>query len=205
MFINSIELSQATGEVRTMYDRQSMAWGHLPNYARPFSHRPEVMFAWSGLLSVIKRNLGARRFELATFAAAVAMRSSYCSLAHYQALAGLLDEAEHAWLIRREGKCPFTAAETALLEFVGKMVQAPDRVTRDDVDHLKMCGFSDTEIFDITAAASARMFFASLLDGLGVHADSRFNELGTTVLKALVSGRAIDPQVESDKGDRPWT
>lgn len=52
-FIETFPVNQATGEVRAMYERAQANLGYVPNYAKVFSLRPEVMGAWSGLLASI--------------------------------------------------------------------------------------------------------------------------------------------------------
>ncbi|MEX1093550.1 MAG: hypothetical protein WEB67_06355 [Acidimicrobiia bacterium] len=59
----------------------------MPNYTKLFGHRPGLYAAWKQMAGEIQRNLGVRNYELATLAAARAMRSSYCSLAHGKVLA----------------------------------------------------------------------------------------------------------------------
>jgi len=48
---------------------------------RLFAHRPAVYAAWRQLVGVITENMDARRYEVATVAAARTLRSSYCTLA----------------------------------------------------------------------------------------------------------------------------
>ena len=57
-----------------MYRRQQATWGYVPNYAKVFCHRPEVMARWGALLAEIKRPMDKRRFELVTFVAAHELR-----------------------------------------------------------------------------------------------------------------------------------
>jgi AhpD family alkylhydroperoxidase len=78
-FIDGIAVAQASGDVGSMYEKTQAV---VPNYAKVFGHRPQVMSAWSGLLASIRANLDTRRYELITLAAARALRSSYCMLAH---------------------------------------------------------------------------------------------------------------------------
>ena len=75
-FIDTIHPHEADGDVRAMYERQQRAWGYVPNYAKLFSHRPQVMAAWADLIAVIRRPVHPRTFELVTFAAAYALGSS---------------------------------------------------------------------------------------------------------------------------------
>src|SRR5690349_3263905 len=58
-----------------------------PNYERLFRRRPEVYVAWGQLKEAIAGSMDARRYELATLAAATQLRSSYCALAHGKVLA----------------------------------------------------------------------------------------------------------------------
>ena len=85
-FIDTISASWVTGEAFAMYDRQQKHYGYVPDYATVFSHRPEVMRRWADLLAALKRPMDRRRFELATFAAAVTLKSTLCTLAHGKAL-----------------------------------------------------------------------------------------------------------------------
>ena len=71
----TVSLQDAEGAVREMYERQQAHWGYVPNYAKSFSHRPEVMARWGRLLAEIRRPLDDRTFELVTFAAALALWS----------------------------------------------------------------------------------------------------------------------------------
>ena len=80
-FIDTIDEPEIDAEVRAMYDRQQAHYGYVPNYARAFCHRPHVMALWAQLQIGIRREMDKRRFELVTFAAAHALRSTPCSIA----------------------------------------------------------------------------------------------------------------------------
>ena len=62
------------------------------NLERAFDERPEVNGAWAQLNGAIKAGMDARRYELATLAAARRLRSSYCCLAHGKVLLEQFDE-----------------------------------------------------------------------------------------------------------------
>lgn len=82
-FIETVpEGGDASGELTQMYETDREILGHVPNFTRAFSHRPDVYAAWRQLNSAIKANMDLRRYELATVAAARRLRSSYCTLAH---------------------------------------------------------------------------------------------------------------------------
>jgi uncharacterized peroxidase-related enzyme len=191
-FIHTTAPADATGPVAAMYARQQASWGYVPQYALPFSHRPEVMARWAALLAEIKRPMDLRRFELATFAAAHALRNSACALAHGRALRAFFGDADIVAIAEGRPAATLSPAEQALLRFARRVAVDAAQVTAADVDELKALGFSDAEVFDLAAAAAGRAFFTKLLDALGVRADSPFLQLDAPLREALTVGRPID-------------
>ena len=155
-FIRTIPPAEATGEVYAMYKRQQDFWGYVPNYARAMSGRPEVLARWGRLLAEIRRPMPDDRFELVTFAAALALKNSACALQHGKLLAAFI--GEEAVLALRDGQYTdnVAARERAIFEFAGKVARDASRVTRGDVDRLLSYGLTDDEVFDIVAAAAGR-------------------------------------------------
>jgi uncharacterized peroxidase-related enzyme len=191
-FIKTIAPADADGEVRSMYERQQGAWGYVPNYAKVFCHRPEVLARWGRLLAEIRRPMDARKFELITFAAAHALRHTACALTHGKALSAFLDEDEVLALAAGEDVNGLTDAERAIVNFARKVALDAAAITAGEVAALRAHGFSDAEIFDIAATAAGRAFFTKLLDSLGVEADSRALEMNQQFREALTVGRPID-------------
>jgi len=191
-FIETISPADATGEVRDMYERQQASWGYVPNYAKAFSHRPEVLARWGRLLAEIRRPMDARRFELITFAAAHELRNTACALAHGKALTQFFDAAE-VRVMAQGGNAPgLTEAERAMMAFSRKVARDATTITQADVDALRACGLSDPEIFDVVATAAGRAFFTKLLDGLGVLGDSPSGAIDPALLETLSVGRPLD-------------
>jgi uncharacterized peroxidase-related enzyme len=191
-FIRTILPSDAEGPVREMYERAQGHAGHVPNWAQVFSLRPSVMEGWLALLRSIRSNLSVRRYELATLAAARALRCSYCALAHGGVLADkVFDPPTVTAIVEGGDDVPLDAGERAMMAFVEKAVRNAADVTRADVDALRSHGYRDEEIFDVAAAAAARCFFSTLLDALGAEPDSSFHGLEPALRNALTVGRAI--------------
>ncbi len=191
-FITTTSPSAAIGAVAEMYRRQQAAWGYVPNYARVFCHRPEVMARWGQLLAEIKRPLDKRRFELVTFAAAHELRNSACALAHGTALREFFSDAQIVAIAEGRVEGLLSAAEQAMLHFSRQVAKDAALVTAADVEALRALGHSDAEIFDIAAAAAGRAFFTKLLDALGVRANAPFAALDATLRRTLTVGRPID-------------
>ncbi len=193
-FIRTIPAAEADGAVREMYRQAQGALGYVPNWAQAFSLRPGVRDGWVALLKSIQANLPARTYELATLAAARALRSSYCSLAHGRVLAEKILDAPAVTAIALDAReSPLAPKERAMMAFAEKVAVEADRITAADVDGLRAHGYRDEEIFDVAAAAAARCFFSKLLDALGVQADSSFNELDPALRRALTVGRPVAP------------
>ena len=191
-FINTISPAEAAGPVRDLYDRQQRHYGYVPNYAKLFSHRPQVMQLWSDLLYGVRCNMDKRRFELVTVAAAMAVRSTYCSLAHGKALMQYYSEEDALKIVTGAADAPLTAVEAEMMRFAAKIAHTAAEVTAGDVERLKVHGLSDAEIFDIAAVATARSFFAQLCEGLGAVGDQSLVMMDARLQQALTVGKRFE-------------
>ncbi|TFH87304.1 peroxidase [Billgrantia azerbaijanica] len=190
-FIETLAPEQASGEALAMYERQRTHFGYLPNYARLFCHRPEVMARWAALLASIRRPVAPRRFELATLAAAQALNNSYCALAHGRALAELADAATVQAVAEGRETDALDAQERAVVAFARQVAVDAASVEQADIDRLRAVGLADAEIFDLVAVIAARAFFTKMLDGLGAEPDAAYREMAPRLREALSVGRPI--------------
>jgi len=191
-FIDTTLPEAAEGAVAAMYRRQQASWGYIPNYAKAFSQRPEVLARWGQLLAEIRRAMDKRRFELVTFVASLELDNTACALVHGRALQEFFsDEQIHAIA---DGRCDgiLSAAEQAMVAFARQTTKDATQTTVDQVAALRRHGFDDAEIFDIAATAAGRAFFAKLLDALGVLPDSPLLKLDESFRRPLMVGRPID-------------
>jgi uncharacterized peroxidase-related enzyme len=196
-FVRTTPPADAEGPVREMYEQVHGRFGYVPNWAKAFSLRPGVMDGWTALLRSIQLNLSVRSYELATLAAARALRSSYCSLAHGSVLASKVFDPRTVTAIATGGpESPLEPGERAMMAFVEKIVLNADRITAADIEVLRSHGYRDEDIFDVAATAAARCFFSKLLDALGVQADSTFNDLDPALRRALTVGRPVADRPE---------
>lgn len=194
-FIETVAEGDASGDLKEMYATDRVALGHLPNFTRAFSHRPGVYAAWRQLNGEIKAGMDARRYELATVAAARRLRSSYCALAHGAVLVDkFLEPDELAAIVADHRTAGLDPVDVAVMDLADKVADDAASVSQADIDGLRSLGLSDTEIFDVVVAAAARCFFSKTLDGLGAEPDARFGELEPRLREALTVGRPIaDP------------
>lgn len=194
-FIRTIAEEEAPADVQQMYDINLQSMGYIPNYSRVFSHRPRVMETWGNMLGSIRENMDLRGYELVTLAAARALKSSYCMLAHGSILRKHFYTPEQLAAIAADFQtAELTAAEVAMMAFAEQIARDATVITQEHIDGLREHGFSDAEIFDITAAATARCFFSKTLDALGAEPDEVYMALEDDLRRNLTVGRPIAGQ-----------
>jgi uncharacterized peroxidase-related enzyme len=132
-----------------------------------------------------------RRYELATIAAASALRCTYCTVAHGAVLAANFFTPEQVVVLAHD----FHAAglepvDVAIMELAQKVALHAHEVTEGDIDRLRGLGLGDTEIFDVVLVAAARSFFSKSLDAMAAEPDPVFVEkLGAGMVTELAVGR----------------
>jgi uncharacterized peroxidase-related enzyme len=178
--------------VAAAYDRDRAALGYVANYTRVFAHRPAVYEAWRGLNGSIKQSMDPRRYELATVAAALRLRSSYCSLAHGKVLAETFDgPAAVSAMASDPSAAPLAPVDRAVMRLADKVAAGAAHMTEADLAELRDLGLDDGEILDVVLAAAARCFFSSVLDAVGAQPDAAYRSLDPAVREALTVGRPI--------------
>jgi len=159
------------------------------NFERAFEERPGVYAAWRGLVAAILENMELRRYELATFAAAQRLRSTYCSIMHGNVLRNQVGEDIVA--IANDRNSALNEVDLAVMDLAERVVVDATSITQADLQRLRDLGLADAEIMDVVLAAAARCFFSKTLDALCVQADAQFQELAAELKGAFVVGRPI--------------
>jgi uncharacterized peroxidase-related enzyme len=191
MFIETIPEDAATGATADYYRQQRDAWGFLPNYAGAFGHRPDVAQAWNALNLAIRGGMDRRRFELATIAAARALRSTYCTAAHSKFLRDVCgDETSLHRIAEAPSGDTLDEQDRAVYRFAAKVATDAASVQQNDVDQLRAEGLSDADIAGVVYAAAARSFFTRVLDGVGARLDPQTaREFDPELYGSMVVGR----------------
>jgi alkylhydroperoxidase family enzyme len=160
------------------------------NFERAFAPRPDVFAAWVQLNTALKEGMDLRRYELATLAAALRLRSSYCALAHGTVLRERFGEPVREIALDRRG-AGLDEVDVAVMDLAERVVDDATSLEDADLQRLRDLGLSEREIMDVVLAAAARCFFSKTLDALGVLPDASFRELEPELRDALVVGRPI--------------
>ena len=180
-----------TGEVTAAFEKDRSSLGHVANYTRVFAHRPAVLRAWQGLNGAIK-GMDARRYEVATTAAALRLRSSYCALAHGKVLAAAHMSPDAVRALADDDDSPeLTEVDHAIARLADKVAAGAADMTPADLDELRALGWTDDEVLDVVLAAAARCFFSTVLEAVGAAPDVAYRALDAPMRDALTVGRPI--------------
>jgi hypothetical protein len=76
-YIETVPETDATGKLKELYDQDHQTLGYVPNHLQAMSLRPEVNAAWRQLNLAIRSKMRLRRYELVTYAAALALKCTY--------------------------------------------------------------------------------------------------------------------------------
>ncbi len=172
MFIETVPEGEAEGVLLSTYEGDRETLGFVPDHARVFSLRPEVLAAWRTFQGSIRGNLPLRRYELVTLAAARVLRSRYCQVAHGAVLLknGMSVDQVRAILsdFHQAGLEP---AEVAVMDYAQKIASDAHAISQADIDALRGYGLEDAEILDIALTATMRCFASKTFDALGAGPD----------------------------------
>lgn len=178
MFIQTISEAEAEGKLRNIYEGDQKSMGYIPNHARVFSLRPEVLETWRAFQGSIRKNLRLRRYELVTLAAAMALNCRYCILAHGTILIKNGINVDQLRMILTDfNDAGLERDEVAMMEFAQKIIRNANKITKADVDALRAFNLEDAEILDITLTATMRSFASKTFDALGAEPDTVYAEL----------------------------
>jgi uncharacterized peroxidase-related enzyme len=178
-----------TGGVAAAFEKDRARLGYVANYTRVLAHRPAVLSGWQALNGAIKGGMTQQRYELATTAAALRLRSSYCALAHGEVLASAVGPDEVLALVRDPER--LSPVDRAVVRLADKVAAGAADMRAQDLDELRTLGLDDTEILDVVLAAAARCFFSTVLDATGALPDPVYSALDADLRDALTVGRPI--------------
>ncbi|ANF31137.1 carboxymuconolactone decarboxylase [Leifsonia xyli] len=165
--IRTPEPSEATGEVAALYAEDIEDLGYVPDYTRVMAVNPEAVRAFENLVRAIVSQLGKRRYELVTLAAAQALRSQHCRLAHGRKTLTIMDEDELVRIASDHHDADLSEAEVAMMDYAARVATDSASLTDDDTLRLRELGYTDREIVDITLAAAARSYYSRSIQALG--------------------------------------
>ncbi|CAN5321934.1 hypothetical protein BH09ACT5_BH09ACT5_12910 [soil metagenome] len=163
--------SEATGLVAEIYEDDIRDLGYVPSHTRVMAVNPEAVKAFEQLIRAVAGPMSKRRYELVTLAAAGAIGSQSCRVAHSRKALKYMEEPEIAAVLRDFHDAGLSDAEVAMMEFAEKLSRDSASMTEADSQRLRDLGFDDREIVEIALAAAARNYYSRALHALAVEVD----------------------------------
>ena len=174
MIVSPPPVEGAEGHVAKMYGGDLAVDGFVYSYTQMMAINPEAHEAFEALVRAIVPSIGVRNFELATLAAARAIRSPHCLLAHGRKTlrAGAMDEAQLEKVARDHTDAGLSDADVAVMDFAERLSTDAASMTDADSQTLRDVGFTDRQIVDIALSAGIRNYFSRVLQALAVPVDA---------------------------------
>ncbi|QNO36815.1 carboxymuconolactone decarboxylase family protein [Protaetiibacter sp. SSC-01] len=185
--IHTPEPDEVTGDAAALYADDLADLGYVPPHTRVMADNPAAVAAFVDLIRASRRTMDLRRYELVTLAAAQAIGSQACRLAHGRKALTAISEAELVRIARDFHDAGLSDAEVAMMEFAQKLSRDSASMTDADSLRLRELGFSDQEIVDIALAAAARNYYSRALHALAVPVDVP-PDLSVELRDALLTG-----------------
>jgi uncharacterized peroxidase-related enzyme len=177
-----------------MYERDLDDEGYVANSTRMWAWRPDVFdaFKHTRVVTGEAMSLSDREFAVLLAATVSAERDGYCSLAWGSALARETSDQVAAQVLAGEAPTELTERERALVRWSRDVVRAPGATSAADVDRLRAVGFSDRDVFEVTAIVAFRVAFSTLRLALGVQPDAQLaSSAARAVRDAVDFGRPV--------------
>ncbi len=165
---------EPTEPAQAMYAGDLGGDGYVMNLTRVWAHGPSV---FDGIVAMMGTGaevggLTFRQRGVLVSAAAATVGDSYCSLAWGARLASEVgDDTAAAVLVGNDTGLDPT--DQALARWARAVARDPNGTTPADVQALRAAGFTDAQIFGITAFVAARLAFSAVNDALGAMPDAQ--------------------------------
>lgn len=179
-WIKTVAYEDATGRLRTLYDRVKGPGDNVDNIMMAHSLRPHSMEGHMHLYKYVLHhgsNTVPKHF-LETIGVQVSLLNgcSYCVEHHFQGLRRLLGDDDRANEIRGalEAGDPapaFDAKHRAALRYAEHLTRDPATLTADAVEEMRSAGWDDGEILEINQVTAYFAYANRTVLGLGVSTD----------------------------------
>ncbi|WP_170337785.1 carboxymuconolactone decarboxylase family protein [Ruegeria arenilitoris] len=176
-WIKTIPFDEASGRLKTLYDRVTGPGNNVDNIMMVHSLRPHSMEGHMALYKNVLHHSGnsVPKWFLEVLGVWVSSLNScgYCVEHHFSGLQRLLGDEQRGLAIRAaiEVETPETApldpAQVAAMEYARKLTENPADLAAADIDTLRSVGWDDGEILEINQVCAYFSYANRTVLGLG--------------------------------------
>ncbi len=179
-WIKTIPFDEASGKLKTIYDRVTGSDGNVDNILMAHSLRVHTLEGHMAIYKAVLHHFGnvLPKSFLETLGVYVSLlnKCDYCVEHHFSGLTRLLGDSERAKQIRSalEADSPENALderEAAACVYARKLTQSPHDVGEDDIQKLRVLGLDDGTILEINQVVAYFAYANRTVLGLGVSTD----------------------------------
>ncbi|MEQ8394552.1 peroxidase-related enzyme [Thalassobaculum sp.] len=179
-WIKTIPFEEATGRLKTLYDRVVGPNGNVDNIMMAHSLRPHSMEGHMTLYKYVLHHSGNRvpKHFLEALGVLVSHLNgcSYCVEHHFQGLRRLLGDDDRSNAIRAafeagDPAAAFDARHQAAVRYAERLTRDPSGMTSDTVEAMRAAGWDDGEILEINQVVAYFAYANRTVLGLGVNTD----------------------------------
>ncbi|HEV8063494.1 MAG TPA: methyltransferase domain-containing protein [Acidimicrobiales bacterium] len=193
--VGYLRAAQHTEDVGRIFEADMKGLGYVMNASRLWSHLPAALNTFGDLMGVLTQasglTLGQRSVLVTTTAATLG--DSYCSMAWGKKLADATTPGVAAALIGGDSGGLDDTGQ-ALASWARLVVKEPNGITADDVQSLREAGFTEEQIFAITAFVAFRLAFSTVNDALGAVPDDELQASLPEPLRSAVNFGRVAPR-----------
>ena len=176
-WIKTVPYGEATGRLKTLYDRVKGPDDNVDNIMMAHSLRPHSMEGHMAIYKNVLHHSGNQvpKWFLETLGVWVSLlnKCDYCVEHHFAGLKRLLGGDPKADAIRTALEAgsiettPLSAQEQAALHYARTLTQAPADLSEADIEALRSAGYDDGEILEINQVSAYFSYANRTVLGLG--------------------------------------
>ena len=176
-WIEMIPESEATGDLREMYDQAQTPHGTVDNVMKAHSLRPHTMAGHVALYRSVLHHpditLPLWLLEVVASYTSIKNNCTYSLTHHFMNARRLMDDDQraddvYAALQAGEPERVFSGKELALLIYAAKLTESVANMQKGDIDSLRANDCDDGEILEVNQVVAYFNYSNRLLNGLGV-------------------------------------
>lgn len=189
--IGFLQPAPISAAAQRLFDEDVTDVGYVMNASRLWAYQPEALTALFDLARSAAGRFAIRQRAILVSACAAAAGDSYCALAWGARLAARAGADTAAGVLAGDDT-GLTVPEQAMAAWARTLGRRSGETTPADLDALRAAGFTDEDIFAMTAFVGIRLAIMVINDALGLPPDAELRDAAPGAVRdAVTFGRPV--------------